>query len=214
MGPGPQADDGASLTPRAVETRERILDAAESVFANRGFDAATTREIAALSETNVATTYSYFANKEALYAAVIQRAIEPLIELMDQFAGKRDKPGAAAGTIHDVLSRLANHQGTTRLVYREIVANGPLAEGLAKALFEPLLDRVCAEIRAGGRVAPDMEPFIAALFVHLSFSHIALAPLLSRLFDRDMLSPESVTRQVRVIGAAAGLAITGFHHND
>jgi AcrR family transcriptional regulator len=214
MGAGLQADDNASLTPRAVETRERILDAAESVFAKRGFDAATTREIAAISETNVATTYSYFANKEALYAAVLQRAIEPLIELMDRFAGQRDKPGAAAGAIHDVLSRLANHEGTTRLVYREIVANGPLAEGLTKALFEPLLDRVCAEIRAGGRVEPDMEPFIAALFVHLSFSHVALAPLLSRLFDREMLSPESVARQVRVIGAAAGLAIAGFPNNE
>ena len=92
------------------------------------------------------------------------------------------------------LSRLAKHEGTTRLVYREIVANGPLAERLTKSLFEPLLDRVCAEIRAGGRVEPDMEPFIATLFVHLSFSHVALAPLLSRLFDRDMLSPESVAR--------------------
>jgi hypothetical protein len=59
-----------------------------------------------------------------------------------------------------------------------------------------------------------MEPFIAALFVHLSFSHVALAPLLSRLFDREMLSPESVARQVRVIGAAAGLAIAGFPNNE
>jgi AcrR family transcriptional regulator len=214
MGPGLQAGANVSLTPKAVETRERILDAAESVFAQRGFDAATTREIAALSETNVATTYSYFANKEALYAAVLQRAIEPLIELLDRFAGERDKPGAAAGAIHDVVSRLAKHESTTRLVYREIVANGPLAERLTKALFEPLLDRVRAEIRAGGRVAPDLEPFIAALFVHLSFSHVALAPLLSRLFDRDMLSPDSVARQVRVIGAAAGLAIAGSRENE
>ena len=60
MGPGLQADTNASLTPRAVETRERILDAAESVFAQRGFDAATTREIAALSETNVATDLQLF----------------------------------------------------------------------------------------------------------------------------------------------------------
>ena len=153
---------------------------------------------------------AYFANKEALYAAVIQRAIEPLIELMDQFARERDKPGAAAGAIHGVLSRLASHEGTTRLVYREVVANGPLAERLTETLFEPLIDRVCAELRAGGNVEPDIEPFIAALFVHLSFSHVALAPLLSRLFDRDMLSPESLARQVRVIGAAAGLGMAGF----
>jgi len=68
---------------------------------------------------------------------------------------------------------------------------------------------VCEEIRDGGWVAPDMEPFIAALFVHLSFGHVALAPLLSRIFGRDMLSAESLTRQVRVIGAAAALTIAG-----
>ena len=212
MGPGLQESGDASLTPRAIETRERILDAAESLFAERGFDAATTREIAALSGTNVATTYTYFAGKEALYAAVLQRAIEPLIELMDRFADERDKPGAAAGAIHDVLSRLADHEGTTRLVVREIVADGPLADRLRKNLFEPLLHRVCAELRAGGRMDRETEPFIAALFVHLSFSHVALAPFFSRLFDRDMLSPESLDRQVRVIGAAAGLGMAGFSH--
>jgi AcrR family transcriptional regulator len=213
MGTGPQAEL-ASLTPRAIETRGRILDAAETVFAQHGFDAATTREVAALSETNVATTYSYFASKEGLYAAVIERAIEPLIELLDQFALERDKPGAAAGAIRDVLSRLASHEGTTRLVYREIVANGPLAEGLTTTLFEPLIERVCTELRTGGRVDSEMEPFVAALFVHLSFSHIALAPLLSRLFHCDMLSPESLARQVRVIGAAAELGAAGFPGND
>jgi AcrR family transcriptional regulator len=96
MGPGLQAGANVSLTPKAVETRERILDAAESVFAQRGFDAATTREIAALSETNVATTYSYFANKEALYAAVLQRAIEPLIDPMERSgddAAQRQRDG-------------------------------------------------------------------------------------------------------------------------
>jgi AcrR family transcriptional regulator len=203
---GPQAEK-TSLTPRASETRKRILDAAEIVFAQRGFDAATTREIAALSETNVATPYNYFAGKEALYLAVIERAIAPLIRLMDEFARERDKPGAAAGAIHRVLSHLASHEGTTRLVYREIVANGPMAERLTESLFEPLIERVRAELRAAGRVSPDLEPFVAALFIHLSFSHVALAPLLSRVFDLEMLSPESLARQVRVIRAAGGLEI-------
>ena len=196
-------------TARAEETRERILDAAEKVFAERGFDAATTREIAALSHTNVATPYSYFAGKEALYAAVIERAIAPLIEIMDRFAEETDKPGAAEGAIREVLERLASHEGTTRLIYREVVADGPLAEMLTKSLFEPLLDRVRTEIRTGGHVDSAMEPFIAALFVHLSFSHVALAPLLSRVFDRDMLSTDSLAQQVRVIGDAAIIGAAG-----
>lgn len=207
MKPDSNADD-TPRTPRAKETRERILDAAESVFVERGFDAATTREIATLSKTNVASTYSYFSSKEALYAAVLKRRIGPLIELMDEFATQSDKSRAAADAIHEVLTRLASHEGTTRLVYREIVADGPLAEELTTTLFEPLLDRVCAELRARGGIDGDMEPFVAAIYVHLSFSHVALAPLLSRVFQREMLSAESLARQVQVIRAAAGLGKT------
>lgn len=203
-------EDDASLTPRARETRERILDAAEIVFVQRGFDAATTREIAALSKANIATVYSYFGSKENLYAAVVKRRIAPLIELMDRFAGESDKPQAAAGAIQEVLSHLASHEGTTRLVYREIVGDGPLAEELSRTLFEPLLARVRAELRAGGHVDAEFEPFVAALFVHLSFSHTALAGLLSRVFDRDMLSPESLSLQAQVIQAAAGLGRAGL----
>jgi AcrR family transcriptional regulator len=198
------------LTSRAIETRDRILEAAEKVFAKRGFDAATTREIAALSETNVATLYTYFAGKEALYAAVIERAIAPLIELMDRFAEESDKPGVAAETIHAVLTRLADHEETTRLIYREVVGDGPLAETLTRSLFEPLVARVCGELRSAGHVSSSMEPFIASLFLHLSFSHVALAPLLSRIFDLDMLSPESLERQVRVIRAAGILGAVGL----
>jgi AcrR family transcriptional regulator len=213
VGTVPESTD-ASLTPRALETRERILDAAEAVFAQRGFDAATTREIASLSGTNVATPYSYFAGKEALYAAVIERAIVPLIELMDQFAVESDKPGAAAGAIRAVLSRLASHEGTTRLIYREVMADGPLAQMLTQTLFEPLIDRVCTELRAAGQMDDAMEPFVASMFVHLSFSHVAMAPLLSRVFDIDMLSPESFERQVRVIGAAGGLRFPAPENQD
>lgn len=45
-------------------------------------------------------------------------------------------------------------------------------------------------------------------------SHVALATLFARLFDCDMLSLESVAPQVRVIGAAAGLAIAGFQDDE
>ena len=39
-----------------------------------------------------------------------------------------------------------------------------------------------------------MEPFVASLFVHPSFSPVAPAPLLLRVFELDMLSSESLAR--------------------
>lgn len=191
----------AELTPRAIRTRDRILDAAETVFVKSGFDAATTREIAALSETNVATTYRYFPSKEALYEAVIQRALEPIIALMDQFDRRREDPDAITNTNLEIVSRLALRQGTARLVYRELASSGAMADRIREQAFLPIFDRIRAEVRRGGELPSDMEPFVSAISFHLTFSHIALAPLLSEVFDRDMLSPESLERQVRILNA-------------
>jgi hypothetical protein len=40
---------------------------------------------------------------------------------------------------------------------------------------------------------------IAALFVHLSFGHFALAPLLDEAMDQDPISAEGIERQTRLI---------------
>lgn len=54
---------------RGDETRQRIIEAAFEVFGERGFDAATTRQIAAYAGVNTPALQYYFENKEGLYVA-------------------------------------------------------------------------------------------------------------------------------------------------
>jgi AcrR family transcriptional regulator len=49
---------------------ERVLDAAGHVFAEKGFDAATTEEIAERAGVSIGSLYQYFPNKEALFEAI------------------------------------------------------------------------------------------------------------------------------------------------
>ncbi|WP_019873925.1 TetR/AcrR family transcriptional regulator [Sporichthya polymorpha] len=58
----------------AVATEKRILDTAEEMFARRGLDAVTTKEIAAGAGVAVGALYHHFASKDAIYAAVVERA--------------------------------------------------------------------------------------------------------------------------------------------
>jgi AcrR family transcriptional regulator len=55
-------------------TRERILAAAERLFAAEGFDSATTRDIARAAEIGVGTLFNYFPTKEAVAHALIGAA--------------------------------------------------------------------------------------------------------------------------------------------
>jgi TetR/AcrR family transcriptional regulator, regulator of cefoperazone and chloramphenicol sensitivity len=57
-----------------LETRQRLLEAAGEVFAERGFRAATVREICGRAKANIAAINYYFRDKEHLYIAVLQYA--------------------------------------------------------------------------------------------------------------------------------------------
>ncbi len=72
---------------RTGDTKERILDSAEKLFADSGFDGTSLRRITARAEANLAAVHYHFGSKEALFQAVLARRLEPInrrrIELLD-----------------------------------------------------------------------------------------------------------------------------------
>jgi AcrR family transcriptional regulator len=68
----------------ARTTRERILDAAEQVFAEKGLGAAPVRDIAGRVGLNPASLYNHFAGKEELYEAVLERGLTPVLEMLSE----------------------------------------------------------------------------------------------------------------------------------
>lgn len=56
------------------DTRARVIEAAGSVFANKGFEAATVREICQLGKANLAAVNYYFGDKRRLYIATVEFA--------------------------------------------------------------------------------------------------------------------------------------------
>jgi AcrR family transcriptional regulator len=67
-----QSDDG-------VKARGRLLDAAESLFAERGFYGVTTRQVADAAGVDVALIYYHFKNKSGLFDGVLERRARPLV---------------------------------------------------------------------------------------------------------------------------------------
>lgn len=55
-------------------TEAKILDTAEQLFASRGFDAVSTKQLATAAGVTIGAIYHHFENKEALYEAVAKRA--------------------------------------------------------------------------------------------------------------------------------------------
>lgn len=63
--------------------REMILDAAHRLFKEKGYEASTVDEIAALAELGKGTIYSYFKSKDEIYLAILEKGLESLQEQME-----------------------------------------------------------------------------------------------------------------------------------
>jgi AcrR family transcriptional regulator len=73
----------------AAATKERLLDAAEALFMEHGFEGTSLRLITATAGANLAAANYHFGSKEAMFEAVLTRRLDPMnqerVELLDRF---------------------------------------------------------------------------------------------------------------------------------
>lgn len=71
---------------RIAGVSERLLECAKSEFLDKGFQAASIREIAKKAETSARAVYTRFPNKEGLFDAIVSPVSDGLIELYQNYA--------------------------------------------------------------------------------------------------------------------------------
>lgn len=98
--------------------REEILDAAQTVFFDKGLHFATMDEIAVQAELSKGTLYLYFKSKEDLYLAVMMRGMEILRTIFAQVA-QSGKPVASMliSLSDEYLSYFNNHREYFRMIH-------------------------------------------------------------------------------------------------
>jgi AcrR family transcriptional regulator len=109
---------------RAQERIARILDTAEQVFAEIGYDAATTNLIATQAETSIGSLYEFFPNKEAIAHALADRYVEQIDALYSTLFSEALAPGEIETVA--LVERIVS--GFDRF-YREHPAAVPLLNG-------------------------------------------------------------------------------------
>jgi AcrR family transcriptional regulator len=80
---------------RAEERRESILDAANLIFGQRGYDTVRIDDVAAAAGISKALIYEHFRSKQELYAELMNRAA---LEMLDRIVAAGSEPDAAGVT--------------------------------------------------------------------------------------------------------------------
>lgn len=202
---------------RGEETRARIIAAALKLFGERGFEGASTREIATSAGVNAPALQYYFDNKEGLYIACAEHIIARVREYLSDVLADADRAVAENAddeTLIDaycaIQARLADFLFTTRdkedwrlFLARQQGGEGPPAGfGIAyQRVSKPISTTSAAIIgRLLGKPADDEETLIrtAALNGQLSVFHIVRRSVLA-LLNWDAIEGERLALLKRVL---------------
>lgn len=137
--PSPHSETRSARTPtaRSARTRQSILLAAESQFAENGFEATRLKDIAAAVGIRRASIVYYYRDKRALYDAVLSQIMQPLELVITRGletqhrddAGSAPRTASVAERVENAVSGwvdfLAVRPTFARLLLREVAANPP-----------------------------------------------------------------------------------------
>src|SRR5262245_37556057 len=118
-----------------ASTKARILEAAEAVFATKGFEGASTRDIAARAGVNISSLRYQWENKETLYYAVLESVDHQLMEISGDSpstATARDASlrSVSEGSLGRVFDYFAAKPNVPRLLLRRILENEELGDAI------------------------------------------------------------------------------------
>ena len=177
-GHAPLAPRKTPVQSRGRERVERILDAAAHLFADVGYEAATTEAIASQAGASIGSVYQFFPNKQAIFDAVARRHLERASELFETLLASTDESTPWTDVLDGAIDGFAALDRTDpalRAVYRNWhVAGGFLAAG--HALNEELARRSASVFARYAKGLPRAKrEVVAAMIVEVISSMLFFA---------------------------------------
>ena len=143
---------------RARDRKQRILEAAADVFAQRGYGDAGVDEIATAAATSKGGLYFHFSGKEALLIALLDHTSGLLMSRVCAALDEQEEPvDRAAAALLTLLHTLGKHRSLARVFAVEALGAGPKLNRRILELqrsFEAIIEEQLDEAIARGAIAP------------------------------------------------------------
>ncbi|KUP97641.1 TetR/AcrR family transcriptional regulator [Thermobifida cellulosilytica] len=153
------------------ERREQLLAIGRELFAERGFDATSVEEIAARAGVSKPVVYEHFGGKEGVYAVVVDREMQCLLDLVSDAlveGGPRQKLEGAALAL---LQYVEEHSEGFRILARD--SHAASGTGSFASLISDIATQV-EHVLAEEFRARDYDPKLAPLYAQALVGMVAL----------------------------------------
>ncbi|HEV2457419.1 MAG TPA: TetR/AcrR family transcriptional regulator [Ktedonobacterales bacterium] len=150
--PTPAQAHAQPATRDKAATRRRLLDAAEEVFAAKGYHAAGVEDIIQASESSKGGFYFHFPNKQAIFLALIDALVPKLAIAVDRaIADEPDPIAQLDAALRTVLETFGKHRRLSKILLVEAVGLGHgfddklmRTRGYFAGMIQGHLDRIVA----------------------------------------------------------------------
>lgn len=199
-----------------MDAAARILEAADDLFGEHGFDATTTREIAERAGVNKALIHYHYSSKDELMRELLERYYDELeLTLRDSLEAPGDLAHRFGSLIDTYLDFLIRNRNFSRIVQRE-ATGGRHTEQIRRrmtpvfAMATEMIGRRYPRAASAGLAPAD----VLTSFYGMVVAGLAYTEVLGHLTDQDPLSPENVEKRRRHLHAMLGLTIGALERTE
>ncbi len=150
---------------RSIETRNRIINAAKNLFAEKGFENTNTNLIAGQSGLSIGSVYAHFTNKWEIFHTILEKFSLEVFEYLKESINNITKD---RNTLNEAIELLING------LYKAHMLNGQLNTEIAKFVLK---DPKAGEIRSAWEQKMNQEiiSLIAHFGNHVKIKNIEIA---------------------------------------
>lgn len=179
---------------RGVETRNAILDAAAALYAEQGYDATTTHQIASRAGVSVGALYRYFADKEAVLVETYRCEMTDLRDRILREFRVVEMVGKDLGALATMALDLAFHVFAERPSLRRVLVEQSRRVASLAALRQAQEQEVRATVRQILAAVPDVRlpdvdvgAYLVSLFMESLIDDVTLYPGEDPGLDRERI---------------------------
>ncbi|MEM5518052.1 TetR/AcrR family transcriptional regulator [Henriciella sp. AS95] len=207
------ANSNTSPTPRprkpvqarAAETRSRILDVAYEVFAEKGYDTANTRDIAAAAGVTHTTIRYHFGSKDELWRETVRQMFKRAEQELSFQPDELNLPARERLKLflRKYIYYCARNTNHARIMIAESVRGGERLDWMAENFIRPsheTINKVSSELPSGrlSGVSPVSLLYIVVAMCQLPF---VLSKEVKSLYDVEMTSQDAIESHIQTVTA-------------